>query len=171
MAHRNKFDKTGNSFEIGKRAEDVFMVLAQRREYIIRESTDAEDKFDHIEYVMTKNNQKISVDVKARKKISRRDLDQNDFLVWVEWKNVIGKKGWLYGKADLIAFEQEHDYLIVSRNQLALLCERLVDQKTIAESPHSALNKIYQREGRKDKLSLIRISDIENNIKSLRWKK
>lgn len=170
MAFRNKLDKTGYSFEIGQKAEDMFMALAKKREYIIREANQQEE-FDHIDYVMVKNNQKITVDVKARKRISRSDAEQNDFLVWVEWKNVQGKNGWLHGKADLIAFEQEHDYLIVSRNQLAILCEKLVDFKTIAESPHAALNKIYQRNGRKDKLSLIRISDIESGIRGVRWNK
>ncbi len=170
MAYRNNHDKSGYSFEIGQKAEDIFMRLAERREYIIRKATQQEE-FDHIDYVMTKNNQKVSVDVKARKRISRSDSEQNDFLVWVEWKNVQGKAGWLYGKADLIAFEQEHDYLIASRNQLAILCEKLVDQKTIAEHAHAALNKIYQRQGRKDKLSLVRVLDIEENIKTIRWKK
>lgn len=170
MAYRNKYDKTGHAFEMGKMAEDVFMALAEKREYIIRKATQQEE-FDHIDYVMSKNNQKVSVDVKARKKISRKDHEQNDHLVWVEWKNVNGNVGWLHGKADLIAFEQEHDYLIASRNQLAILCERLVDKNIRAESPHAALHRIYQRFGRKDQLSLIRISEIEENIKSVRWKK
>lgn len=170
MAYRNRLDKTGYSYEIGKKAEDVFMALAKKREYIIREATQQEE-FDHVDYVMVKNNQKVKVDVKARKRISRSDSDANDFLVWVEWKNVQGKNGWLHGKADLIAFEQEHNYLIVSRNQLVILCEKLVNFEAKAESPHAALNKIYQRNGRKDQLSLVRIIDIEEGIRSVRWNK
>lgn len=168
--YRNRFDRTGQCSEDGKKAEDLFAKLASQREFLVRDATEQE-QFDHIDYVMQKHNQKTTVDVKARKKLSRSSTEYNDNMVWVEWKNVRGKNGWLHGKADLIAFEQESHYLIMSRNQLAMLCEKLVDKNIKAEDPRSALNRVYTRQGRKDLVSLVRISDIEENIKTVRWKK
>lgn len=170
MAHKNRYDATGIAFDIGKRAEDIFVILAKKRDYIVRKSTQ-EEEFQHIDYVMTKNNQKISVDVKGKKKISRSDIFADDDLVWVEWKNVNGKNGWLHGKADLIAFEQEDHFLIGSRNQLAILCSKLVDFNRRVDKPYEALNAIYQRAGRKDNVSLVRVKDIESGIRTIRWKK
>jgi len=168
--YRNKFDTTGICSEDGEKAENIFVALAKKRDFLIRKATQQE-QYDHIDYVLLKDKQKISVDVKARKKLSRSSSDYNDHMVWVEWKNVQGKAGWLYGKAELIAFEQEKHFIILSRKHLADLCEKLVDKTCIAESSYSALNKVYTRHGRKDQLSLIRISDIEEGIRTVHWNK
>jgi hypothetical protein len=105
------------------------------------------------------------VDVKSRKKVKRADDKFNDELVWIEFANVQGRKGWLYGSSDIVAFERESDFLLVGRKPLAKLCERLCDLSQLNIAASMPLYTGYQRKGRKDLLSLIKITDIINEIK------
>lgn len=63
-------------------------------------------------------------DVKGRKRLNRHDINYtND--IHVELVNVRGNLGWIEGKANFIAFEQEDKFLIV--NRIAL--KHLVNEK------------------------------------------
>jgi hypothetical protein len=164
MAYRNKFDKTGESFALGANAEVGFVDAATKSGLKVTQGT-KQDEFKHIDFfVDTDNGTRLSVEVKSRKKIKRGDKEVNDELLWIEFKNVAGKRGWLYGAADLIAFERETDFLMVNRMTLARLCEKLCDltQINVQRPP---LYTGYQRRDRNDLLSLIKISDIIDRIK------
>ena len=63
-------------------------------------AADLKEQFSHVDYVTDFG----KIDVKARKRVARKDSDVQDDLVWLEFKNVQGKIGWVYGKADWIAF-------------------------------------------------------------------
>jgi hypothetical protein len=103
-------------------------------------------------------------DVKARKRTSRSDDSAQDKYIWVEFKNVGGGEGWLYGKADCIAFERRNDFLITKRSDLVQLCETLVDLSANVSAAKYALYKSYQRKGRKDQVAMIKFQDIIDNI-------
>jgi len=94
----------------------------------------------------------FSYDVKSAKKVKRSDSEVNFSFHWVELKNVNGKQGWLYGKADYIAFEAQFYWLCVRRETLKRAVEALVEDVFELEFP---LFKKYQRRGRKDVISLI----------------
>lgn len=60
----------------------------------------------------------IKVDVKAQPKGK-----QSHSYRWVEITNVRGASGWLYGKADIIAFEYDEYWMLVPRRALVRLVE------------------------------------------------
>tara|TARA_R110000824_G_scaffold161301_3_gene336551 strand:- start:124 stop:633 length:510 start_codon:yes stop_codon:yes gene_type:complete len=117
---------------------------------------------DHIDFIIyNKKDERYTADIKAQKRISRGGNKQSSWT-WVEFSNVNGKPGWLFGKADYIIFEMGDGWIFVKLDKLRDLCKRLVDVGTIVKSPSEAKYKIYQRENRKDKISLIEISEIKN---------
>jgi hypothetical protein len=78
--------------------------------------------------------------------------------------------GWLYGKADLIAFELKKSFRIVRRADLLALVKKLVDFNPRVEEPTEALYKLYSRSGRSDSLTVIKANDLRK-ITSLEWTK
>ena len=171
MFYRNKYDITGECSNMGGSAEEQFKEIAEKLGNQVTKSTFRE-QISHIDFhVLNQKGEKYTVDVKSRKKVKRKDDNINDELIWIEFKNVQGKNGWLYGAANFIAFEREHSFLIVSRPALAKLCEKIVDLTEINVNIRYPLYKGYQRYGRKDLLSLIKIEDITDNLKHIIWEK
>lgn len=143
------------SWKRGQGVEAMFAKLLNERAENAR-AADLQEQFSHVDYFSDFG----SVDVKARKRINRSDDSAQDELVWLEFKNVQGRVGWLYGKADWIAFERVLDFILVKRADLAELGEKLCDLETRVGSGSEALYKGYQRKGRHDLLSIVKMSDI-----------
>lgn len=74
--------------------------------------------WNHIDLFYTKNDKTYSIDVKSMKKSNRKDATPDDQIHWIELQNVRGNPGWIYGKADFIAFELMNSWLIISRKKL-----------------------------------------------------
>ena len=110
------------------------------------------------------------MEVKSQKRIRRGDKTEQADFTWVELRNVRGKVGWLFGKADLIAFEKETSFLFVKRLDLLAVINKKVNLVAKVHTPTDAVYKIYIREGRKDKITLLPTRDIEE-IKFTEWKK
>jgi hypothetical protein len=166
---RNKFDKK-DSLELGEHAENLFIVLAVRLGWKVSASSSDENIHAHWDYLIEKDEAAFKVEVKSKKRIQRNeDKSQNDFI-WVEIRNVRGETGWLFGQADLIAFEKEKTFLIVKKPDLLKTVNKKVDLVAKVKNPKDAIYKIYKREGRKDKLTLLPMNDIEE-IKFMEWKK
>jgi len=89
----------------GRESEEKFYQLAQMRGFLVKPATGME-QFDHIDFHLTSEEDEgtmtAMVDVKSRKRIDRSDNDFNDEWVWIEFKNVRGKEGWIHGIADFI---------------------------------------------------------------------
>jgi len=165
MAYKNRYDKTGESFESGDKAESSFEI-AIRKAGLSCEKTSFQEEIRHIDFwVEGAKIPRMAVDVKSRKKVKRADDKFNDEVVWIEFANVQGKRGWLYGASDIIAFERESDFLLVDRKLLARLCEKLCDLSRLNVDVKMPLYTGYQRKGRKDVLSLIKMKDIVDGIK------
>ncbi|MFN8410989.1 MAG: hypothetical protein U0Z26_01240 [Anaerolineales bacterium] len=155
---RNQFDKK-DSLELGEHAENLFIVLAVRLGWKVSASSGEENIHEHWDYLIEREKEAFKVEVKSKKRIDRKaDKSQNDFI-WVELRNVRGETGWLFGKADLIAFETEKTFLIVKKPDLLKTVNKKVDLVAKVKSPKDAVYKIYKREGRKDKLTLLPMSD------------
>ena len=127
--------------------------------------------YDHIDYwVKNKEGKAMGFDVKGRKKTSRSNKGYTDDWIWIEFVNVIGKKGWIKGKADFIAFELENTFLIVKRAELRELCKKLItDTKTRVTKASDAKYLLYTRKGRKDVVTQIKLSDIKDGLKTWEW--
>ena len=165
----NKYDKHGECSKNGNHAEHSFVEILKYKNCFDRKATQQE-QFDHIDYFAKKNGYGISFDVKARKKKARNDSDVDDDLVWVEFKNGSGDKGWLYGKATCIAFERERDFVIVERSLLLNFCKNKVENKKVSSSK-DAIYKLYTRNGRNDLLSIVKMEDVMREIRFFIWQK
>lgn len=166
---RNRFDKK-DSLELGEHAEGLFILIAIKSGWRVSASSQDENIDEHWDFLIEKDGGSFKVEVKSKKRINRSDKDEQIALIWVELRNVKGKIGWLFGKADLIAFEKEKSFLIVKRLDLLALVNKKVNLVAKVRDPKDALYKIYTRVGRKDKLTLFPASDIEK-IKFMEWNK
>ena len=145
----------------GLRAEVCFKGLAERRGYTVIQTSAASNMREHIDFILARDDEpdKTAVDVKARKKVSRSSNEYDDENVWIEFNNVRGNPGWLYGKADKIAFERAFDFVLVDRESLREYCEATVSP-VLVKSTEEAIYKSFQRKGRKDIISRVPMKDI-----------
>ena len=157
---RNKRDRR-DCLEVGMAAQDIFADILMLAGYKIRIALTQEDIREHWDIEARAGGRLVKFDVKARKRLSRWNEQQDDF-VWVELRGVNrGNLGWLYGgKADYIAFERAGDFVVISRKQLIGLVDKLVNPTKIVTKPHEALYSIYRRAGREDKVTLLKMTDI-----------
>ena len=99
----------------------------------------------------------VTYDVKSLKRINRKGVpDEN--VHWIEFVNVRGGTGWLYGKADFFAFETLDYWVIVSRSKLQEFIEAKCKNKEWTNTKE--LYKLYRREGRKDIITLVKTIDL-----------
>lgn len=115
-----------------------------------------EEQFDHIDYHSIIG----TIDVKAMKRVARSGERQTRFL-WVEFRNVAGMNGWLYGKQDWMAFEKRDGFIFVKREDLKNLAIKLCDTESYVDSPRDALYRVYSRRDADDVISMIKYSDLE----------
>jgi hypothetical protein len=159
--------KFKSSIEEGLQGEKRFKNIIESFGLVARESSFKENVHDHIDFFIKGKTEtligfKFSVDVKARKRKSRDSDEYDDEYTWIEFKNVQGKRGWLYGKADKIAFEVDKGFLMVDREELVKWCEKKVDLKKSVRTPYAAIYKVYTRKGREDLISRIKTADIRS---------
>lgn len=155
----NQFDKSSECALTGKSAEDLFEHFLKSTNKKYRPANLAE-QYNHIDFVVDLGRD-ITIDVKGPKKLNRSDNSKNDDYIWVEFVNVRGDKGWLYGKNDLTAFYRTIDesFYIVRTSDLAKLCEELCDDKRVYYSSEALYHR-YTRSGRKDVISMIKFEDL-----------
>ena len=110
--------KNSNSWNRGQRVEKEFAPLLKMRDPNYRKAN-REDQFRHIDYFSSFG----TIDVKAKKRISRSDENEQDELLWVEFQNVQGREGWLRSSVDVIAFERDYDFVLIRRNYLLGMCQ------------------------------------------------
>lgn len=167
---RNRFDKK-DSLELGEKAEGLFAEIALHAGWQVLPSSKAENIDDHWDFYIAKGSENFKVEVKSAKRLNRNDSEIQFEFTWVEIHGVRPKDtGWLFGKADLIAFEKEYSFILVKRLDLLAVINKKVNLVAKVRDPKDALYKIYSRDGRKDKLTLLRTSDIEE-IKFMEWEK
>ncbi len=166
---RNRFDKK-DSLELGNKAEDVFMQMAKAHGWKISASTKEQNIDEHWDFLIEQDDRAYKVEVKSEKRIQRDDKNAQAEFIWVELRNVRGEVGWLFGAADLIAFEKGNAFVFIQRLDLLNVVNQKVDLVAKVKSAKEALYKIYTRDGRKDKLTLLPIRDIEPVI-FMEWKR
>ena len=167
---RNRYDKK-DSLELGQKAESLFAKSALKHGWIVEPAPEISNKNEHFDYIMSKDGRSLNVEVKSLKRMGRKDSEVQDEHIWIELHGVRkDDQGWLYGKADLIAFELRNSFRIVRRTDLLNLVKELVDFNTRVEKSRQALYKLYSRSGRSDSLTIIKANDLLK-ITSLEWTK
>tara|TARA_R110000822_G_scaffold110654_5_gene240941 strand:- start:1961 stop:2518 length:558 start_codon:yes stop_codon:yes gene_type:complete len=160
LAHCAKIDDTACS---------LFIDTVKGEGWTVRKSTKEQDMFQHIDYIISRDGFTLTVDVKGAKRFS----DQGLFIV--ELVNVIGNRGWLFGKANIIAFQVGNEFLFVDRNKLYSIVKEKMGLKVYTKggfSVHCSGRQLYskpvmapnfyQRKGRKDMITFIERKDLEN---------
>ena len=125
----------------GKRAEKEYAKLYKD----VRWPTEEEDYNEHWDLEVGG----IKIDVKAIKKD-----DEN--IHFVEFKNVLGKKGWLYGDADGFAFETKDYWIEVKKEDL----QEMVHDKCIDKVKGWDFYEIATRPGAKDLFTKVKTLDL-----------
>lgn len=158
---RNQYDRK-DCLEVGQKAEDIFATIAARRGWEVQSASASENIDDHFDYRIKNEKEIYRVEVKGKKRISRVDANPQEELVWIELHGVrIHDAGWLFGKADLIAFQMHASFRIVKRQDLVALVCKSIDYKSKVNSPRDALYKTYSRAGRSDILTMLRYEDLK----------
>jgi len=139
---RNKFDKK-DSLELGERAEALFATLAKKLGWKVSAAAKGENIDEHWDFRIEKEGLDYRVEVKSRKRVSREDRGTQAALTWVELHGVRPKDaGWLFGKADLIAFEKENSFLLVRKADLLAVVNKKVNLVAKVSEPRDAVYKI-----------------------------
>ena len=111
------------------------------------------------------NGKTLKFDIKGLKKTNRWDSNTQDECAWVEGTNVKGQPGWLKGGANYIVFERNDCWLSVNREELLDFVQEKLKKNSYEEGKKPY--HIYQREGRKDKITLVPFKDIEYYLKDI----
>ena len=144
-------------------AEVRFVRAAREKGLMVTKSSHTEDMHEHIDYwlAMSSQGKRWGVDVKGN------NLPDE---IWVEFKNVRGNPGWLYGGATIIAFDmpEEGGFAIVDREELAFYSEKH-DAKEYVTNKKTAYLKRYTRKDRQDVISILKLHDIKNLMSYRVW--
>jgi hypothetical protein len=129
-------------------------------------SSQEEDIIKHVDFWWySPKKGKIGIDVKGIKKNNRKDNNVDDTIHWIEIQNVNGKKGWIYGKSEYIAFRTLSQIIFVKTNNLIEISENVLKTNNIVDCNPKECYIPYQRYQRKDIIykiptnELIKISD------------
>ena len=131
---------------IGKKWEQDFAAVLTYEFY--RFSTKQEDMYDHWDVMDIHGN---TYDVKGIK---------GHGVNWLEFMNVRGDKGWMYGKAKYIAFLIQGDWVIVDREELLAWSKTAIPN--VPPIDEKKLYTPYRRSkwGRKDIVVMIKDADL-----------
>ena len=147
----------------GRVAEVRFVRAARNKGLLVTKSSHTEDMHEHIDYwlAMNTDGRRWGVDVKGN------NLPDE---IWVEFKNVRGNDGWLYGGAAIIAFDmpEEGGFSIVDRDELAFFCEKHVQNEKVSDKRNAYLKK-YTRKDRQDVISILKLHDIKSLMSYRVW--
>jgi|TARA_Y100000310_G_scaffold330099_1_gene401155 hypothetical protein len=158
----------------GQESELKFAQLAKKRGFLVKPATGIE-QIDHVDFHLTSEEEDgtmtAMVDVKARKRINRKDDVFSDEWLWIEFKNVSGKLGWIHGLADFIAFEVMDSFILSYRKELCDWCLDHVNLKEIVTSAQEAEYVAYSRKGKQDLIARVLTEDVTRLPHSQVWKK
>ena len=152
-----------SSHRIGYLAELRFVRAARAKGLLVTKSSRNEDVNEHIDYWLAMDiaGSKWGVDVKGG------NLPDE---IWVEFKNVGGNPGWMYGGATIIAFDmpEEGGFSVVDREELAFFCEKHVANEFVTDKKDAYLKR-YTRKDRADVISILKLHDIKSLVSYRVW--
>ena len=142
MKYKSK-NKKKKDLERGKIAEKEYAKLYKNCEVVFSEGkTDWEEHWD----VMISG---VKIDVKAIKK-------EDENIHFVEFRNVLGNKGWLYGDADGFAFETKDYWIEVKKDRL----QEMVHEKCMDKVMGWDFYEMANRPGAKDLFTKVKTLDL-----------
>ena len=142
MKYKTK-EKKAIDMARGKEAEKEYASIYN--ENIVEWPTEEEDMREHWDVKIGGK----KIDVKAIKK-------NNENIHFVEFRNVHGKKGWLYGDADGFAFEPWSYWIEVKKEDL----QDFVHKKCIDKREGWGVYELGSRPGAKDLITKVKTIDL-----------
>lgn len=125
-------------------------------------SSKNEDMYDHIDFWWDSPKRgRIGIDVKGIKKHNRKDSEVDDSIHWIEMMNVRGNLGWVYGKAEYIAFRTLKKILFVKLTTLQKFAEDKIKGKELVHKNPTECYIPYQRWQRQDMVFKCPTTDLE----------
>ena len=137
----------------GRVAEVRFIRAAKELGFQVTKGTRKDDMHLHIDYWLAHSGDSTwGVDVKGN------NLPDE---IWCEFKNVAGNPGWMYGGAEIIAFDmpEEGGFSVVQREELKDYCEKTVEDVFVSNKK-DAYKKKYTRKDRADVITRLNLLDI-----------
>lgn len=160
---------TNNTGKMGVDAEVKFEKIAVQRGWKFIPATVDEDRKEHWDCTISNGINQYKVDVKAMKRLYRYDKEPQDEWLWIELKGWgYNNDGWLYGKADIIAFEMSYGFLLVKRKDIKKVVLNKVDLTARVTNSIDAKYKTYKRHTG-DLSTLIQAKDLEE-VEHIKWK-
>lgn len=135
--------------------------------YVTSDSTKVEDIYHHIDFwAVGSDGCRYGFDAKSMKRLSRSGAVQDEWA-FVEWRNVVGRPGWLVEGSDMLIFERSSTLQIVRRSDLLEFCRLRVNRDLWVDRSCDAKYCMYNRSGRKDAISLFRFDDLDIPVRTL----
>ena len=155
MVIRTLSDKIKDYYIKGLKDENFVMEAVQNTlGGECHKATKEEDMFQHIDFWWNSpKGRKVAIDAKGIKKVKQSDKKYNDKIHWIEMKNVNGNPGWIYGKADYIAFRTFKNIIFVKRTKLVTYAEEKTNGWDILCGTQP--DEFYRPYRRKDRLDII----------------
>lgn len=169
----------------GNQAEELFCQTAQSRGWNVRSCSARQNMNDHIDFFIQNTKKTYGIDVKAQKR-QQRNMNQQTEWIPIEFVGVVhpatkivhfshkvfdpenpcfslgsGRPGWIYGKADFIAFHMGDTFWMTPRLKLLELCLTTINFCVRAKNSVSAKYVVYSRMGRGDLISYVHKEDVE----------
>lgn len=158
----------------GLKTEDVFTALMIKLGYTVKDVSVEVNKKEHIDKICINpdNKGEWSVDVKGIKDFSKCGFPDDTYNI-LEFNNGYGLEGWLYGKADYIAFETRKTFILVSRKTLleyatntSIISPLVINNNKNYPNPTicDAYHKIFMREMFKkfDRITVVLNTELED---------
>lgn len=135
------------SAQRGRLAEELFARLALKHGYTVTKADYNQDRIEHWDYRVARAGESWTVDVKSMKSLRRGDPPQ-DMYVCLELHSVLREiPGWLFHKADLIAYQTTDGFVLTRRTALIQIVRKYVDRFTFVKESDKAILTIYNRRG------------------------
>lgn len=147
-----------------------FINFAQKKGYLVKKPT--QSQFNrYVNFILSgKGKDGNPQEVKISLKQNSSQKKQN--WLWVEIKNSKGKPGWLYGESDFIVFELNDRYLFISRKSLLDHVNSCVNfSLPLVQNSWEGKYKIFQRQGKLDQITQVKLSSILNFKGNYEWVK
>ena len=152
---------TPDTIRRGSGAEQRFANMCSKRRLGVYPATPFENRVMHFDYIVVLRDgldTRQRVEVKAIKS-RRRGETPDPSVIFVELKNVSGGPGWVYGKSDIVAFEQPSGFLMVQTRALKHLAESMVS--TCKHANRSGIHHtLYKRRERDDLMLVLSRDDV-----------
>lgn len=151
--------------KIGTKAEKQFEQILISMSLNFRPAKINEELKCHYDYVVTNflNYKSCKIEVKATKS-PKRGQKPDSSILYLEIKSVGGHPGWIYGKADYIAFQIDEKFILFSRYDLVEYLKNTQDKMPIVKKSGIVGTK-YGRKGRKDLVAIFNTKIVMSELK------